>query len=252
MKDQRLVVYTCVTGGFDSIEDIPSDFPFECIVFTDDSNLTAHGWRIVVLENQEISKIELNRKLKILSSQLLSEYRYTLYIDGNVKIEPAASEFIEALLSSPSIISLNRHPRFTSVYDDLFEIFRAGIAPGYKVKKVFSDCLRAGISLSDNFYECNIIFRKNCHSVTLLNNLWWYFYKVGSGRDQGAFRLATFVANIEPTDLQLGDIRSSSGSVFSVLHHKLKKQLWRRLFRRFVSEMMMTRLWMYLYYRRLK
>ena len=110
---------------------------------------------------------------------MIKEYKKSIYIDGNVIIKEESVELIDKLLKLDNEIGLNLHPRFNSVYEDLFEIFRVGIVKGYMMISVLRNCIDLGIKLSDPFYECNIIYRRHTEKLGALMNDWWDFYSEG-------------------------------------------------------------------------
>lgn len=242
MINDEIVIFTCVTNGFDEVRPVPKDFPFKCILFTDDIEKKVKGWDTCYISSNKISPIKSNRLIKIKLHPEILKYKNSIYIDGNVEIHIRALKLINEFLNSKFNMALNKHPRFNSVYEDLFEIFRVGIADGNKVISVLKRCIRLGISNNDPFYECNIIFRK--HNVNTFNLLddWWHYFENGTGRDQAAFVMAAKKNKLEILDLNLGDCRTNPGKSFSINTHNTKKNITLRLLKRLLSELQLTRI----------
>lgn len=252
MINDEIVIFTCVTNGFDKVRPVPKDFPIKCILFTDDIEKKVKGWDTCYISSNKISPIKSNRLIKIKLHPEILKYKNSLYIDGNVELHSKSLKIIKEFLNSKFNIALNRHPRFNSVYEDLFEIFRVGIADGNKVISVLKQCIRLDISNKDSFYECNIIFRK--HNAETLNFLddWWHFFKTGTGRDQAAFVMAAKKNEFSILDLNLGDCRTNPGKFFSINNHDIKKNISLRLLKRLLSELKLTRIRFYLHTRKFR
>jgi len=250
MKRTDVVIYTCVTGGFDEVEAVPEDFPFRCILFTDNKSINVNGWEICLIDDKKKSPIHINRNLKIRMHPMIKEYKKSIYIDGNVIIKEESVELIDKLLKLDNEIGLNLHPRFNSVYEDLFEIFRVGIVKGYMMISVLRNCIDLGIKLSDPFYECNIIYRRHTEKIDLLMNDWWDFYSKGTGRDQAAFVMAVKKNNMKVLNIDLEDIRKKNSSYFFVKKHGKNKNFHKRLMVRFLSELTLTRIFFKYYMRK--
>jgi hypothetical protein len=241
MLQDQIVIYTCVTGGFDELKPVPDNFHIRCILFTDNPNHKINGWESILIDTKDQSAIEANRVIKIKFHSEILKYQYSIYIDGNVTIDTNALFFINELIGSGSDMSLNKHPRFGSVYEDLFEIFRVGIVDGNKMISVMKECINLGISSNDSFYECNIIFRKHSSKILNFADDWWEFFKKGTGRDQAAFLMSVKKNNFNILDMRMGDIRSNSGKFFSIENHSTKKFFWLRFLKRILSEIKLTR-----------
>lgn len=249
MKRSDIIIYSCVTAGFDKVETIPEDFPFRCILFTDNQSINVNGWEIHYIDSKYKSPVQINRDLKIRMHPILKEYNKSIYVDGNVIIKDKSIELINKLLQLDCDIGLNLHPRFTNVYEDLFEIFRVGIVKGYKVIPVLKNCIDLGIKLTDPFYECNIIFRRHNEKIDILMDDWWDFFSKGTGRDQAAFVMAVKKNSMKVHNIAVEDIRKKNNPYFFVKKHETNKNLYKRLMVRLLSELTLTRI-LFKYYMR--
>ena len=110
MKRTDVVIYTCVTGGFDEVEAVPEDFPFRCILFTDNKSINVNGWEICLIDDKKKSPIHINRNLKIRMHPMIKEYKKSIYIDGNVIIKEESVEFFRFCIWH-GLAPLNRERR---------------------------------------------------------------------------------------------------------------------------------------------
>ena len=113
MKD---VVYTAVFNDYDVL--IEPDYEpggIEFICFTDDPKKASGAWKPVVVDDCGLSPTLINRKYKILPHKYLSDYRYSIYLDGNIQITGDISNLFDCHLHSENI-AVADHPRRGCIY----------------------------------------------------------------------------------------------------------------------------------------
>lgn len=217
-----VAIFTCVTKGFDSIQRPPVNSRHHYYLFTDDAESIYSGWEVVPLVDSTRNGYLSNREIKIKIPELIRGYPSSLYVDGNIKFERDFDELIDKLVVDTEI-GVNKHPRYPCVYDDLLTLFKTGVLSGQKVLTDIRSLKSLQIPKDDGFYECNVIFRRHTPAILALSDLWWEFYKAGSGRDQSPFKKALVVTAQPVTDLRLGNIRDINGKYLSVVKHSRRK-----------------------------
>lgn len=84
----RGVVYTVITGEYEELKKpLFVDDKLDYICFTNNKSMASDFWEIRFLENEdELDNVRLARRTKILCSEYLDDYDYSIYIDGSFEI----------------------------------------------------------------------------------------------------------------------------------------------------------------------
>lgn len=222
IPEGTVAIFTCVTKGFDEIQRPPLDSRHHYYLFTDDLSTTCDGWISVPIEQELIDGYVSNREIKIKIPELIRKYASSVYVDGNVKFEKDFDELVDKLLVDTDI-GVNHHPRYACVYDDLLVLFKTGVISGQKVLRDIRSLKSLQVPRDNQFYECNVIYRRHSAKILAFSDLWWAFYIDGTGRDQSAFKKAIFVLGLPVVNLNLGDVRSKLGRYLSIVKHSRHK-----------------------------
>lgn len=87
------IVYTAIFGQYDALQEpfiIEKDVDYLCI--TDHLFPVPYPWRRILIKTKNADKIRLNRLFKINPHLFFPQYKYSLYIDGNIIINCSISE----------------------------------------------------------------------------------------------------------------------------------------------------------------
>ena len=98
MENNKKVIYTCITGGYDSlIEPKYVTEGFDYICFTDNPNLNSDVWIIKPLpsETDGLSQVKKQRYVKINAHKVVGEYDLSIWVDGNVTIKDDLNTLLE-------------------------------------------------------------------------------------------------------------------------------------------------------------
>ena len=99
MHGKKIAVYTCITGGYDGIQQ-PLDVGDECDYYCITDNMNDYGGQYTLINARDVipsfidDNTKRNRYCKLLGNYLFSEYDYSVYVDGNVKIVGDIHEYI--------------------------------------------------------------------------------------------------------------------------------------------------------------
>jgi len=125
LNRNKKVVYTAITGCYDELltpSYVNQDWDYVC--FTDNKNLKSDFWQIRIMESSNIDQIRRARKYKILPHTYLSEYKISLWIDGNFRITGDINKFIEKY-SEESPLMTFVHPDRGCIYAEADEVINA-------------------------------------------------------------------------------------------------------------------------------
>ncbi len=190
-KHKKAAVYTVITGNYDYLKD-PEYVMEDCdyICFSDDPQLRSDVWQIRPVEQDEDNASILNRRYKILVHQYLSEYEWSIYVDGNVRILGNLWEYIHSESKGAQILCL-RHPYRNSVYEEAEECIRLKKERPKVIRRQMERYRTEGYDGSNGLITANILVRRHMHKdVIKLMELWWKELQQGAGRDQLSFNYA--------------------------------------------------------------
>ncbi len=108
----KCAVYTCITGGYDQLNEPEVVNPeWDYICFTDNNSMKSEHWIIVVIDNVEkLTELQLARKVKMEPSEYLKEYDYTIWVDGKMRITGPLQNIIIRYGRDSSMLCFS-HPR---------------------------------------------------------------------------------------------------------------------------------------------
>lgn len=193
-KEPKIVVYTCITGGYDNILEPTCVTPgVDYICFTDDQTLKSKTWKFrpIPEELNGLSKIKQQRGVKMLAHRYLADYDVSVYVDGSVVVRGDIKEFLRTLDFSLYSVFIPEHPQRKCIYAEKDACV--------KIKKITGDAVvlaekqmkrykSEGYPQNFGLVQANIIVRKhNDDYCKVLMKEWWEEFKENTPRDQLSF-----------------------------------------------------------------
>lgn len=188
METQRSVIYTAIFGGYDELDDpqmISKDYDYVC--FTDDHNLKSDIWDVRVIDLPVLNDYpRSNRYVKIKPHEFLSEYEYSLYLDGSIFLK-GVPNIIEIL--NEYNLAVEKHPRRECcIYKEAEQCKAIGYGIASEIDKQIKDYRSLGVPEYMGLWANGILFRKhNEVSLIELEEVWWEHIMKYSWRDQISF-----------------------------------------------------------------
>ena len=187
-ETSRLVIYTVIIDGYDTLKE-PEFLDENCdyVCFTNDKKLTSEIWQTRLIEDTHIDNTRLQRMYKILPHRFLSEYEYSIYIDGNVRIIGSFRDFVKKEWRGASLLGL-KHPSRDNVYDEAEACINFNKDDPEIIRKQIEKYKSEGYMADNGLTVNNIIFRKN-NDQQLIKVMedWWEEIQNNSRRDQLSF-----------------------------------------------------------------
>lgn len=224
----KIVIYTCITGGYDKLIS-----PFlkleniDYVAFSDNKEDKNEDWTIrEIPENIKELKnnILINRYLKFHPYELFEKerYDYAIYIDGNIKV---VSDFTDMtyVVNEKTGLAMHRHYLRDNISNEI-ETCRILKKGNYKKLKEQVNRYKSE-GFPDNFgmLECNVIVSdlKNEKGQLLLENWWKEFKNSESYRDQIALPYVIWKQGYKIEDVgNLGKNIRKNGKVRIILHNR--------------------------------
>lgn len=188
MKD--IAVYTVIVDDYDPLREplhrqLLEEADFYC--FTNDQ-ITSDFYTVVPIEKIYGDATLTNRYYKILLTPILSDYKYTIYIDGSFQITaPTIKLLIEEVLGNHDI-ALFKHQSRTCVYEEAKAVILRRKADYRSVYRHMKRYRQEGYPKDFGLIEASIIIRNN-QSVRLKGfvEAWWQEFYHNAHRDQLSF-----------------------------------------------------------------
>ena len=196
----RKVIYTCLTGGYDRLEQPAAFDPsYDYICFTDTDGRDG-VWQLRKIPFDSPDPVSRSRYPKILPHKVLADYDYSVYLDANIRIMSA--EFyaiVDRLIVDEITFAQVEHPDRDCVYDELRYCYLKDKVDTRTAFRLYRKWTDEGLPRHAGLYENNLIFRQ--HNITearALDEAWWKGWESGVHRDQLCLMPIFLRHNIHP------------------------------------------------------
>lgn len=203
---ERIAVYTCIIGNYDNLIE-PAFCPDNCDLYavTNFDIPTNSKWKRINPKDYNLdpnlTNAEVNRYFKMLPQNFLSNYRYSVYIDGNIKLFTDATEFVNRI--SNYGVGFFKHALRNSVYCEAETCFAYGKADRTSIERYVKDMRSKQMPNDYGLIQCSVIARD--HSSEICNKImeeWWKMFLNGEiKRDQLLLPYVLFKKNISIDDV---------------------------------------------------
>lgn len=187
-SEYKIAVYCCIVGQYDSIiEPIYKEDNIDYLVFTDQDLPENSSWRKREIRNlpeyTQLKAAQLNRKIKILQTDELLRYDYTIYVDGNIEIVSGVSPIISNM--GEYGLGVHYHRRRDCIYDEVVAVKHLKRLSGEDMDEQIKSYSKDGFPTHFGLYENSILIRNNRDKETIdLMEEWWNEYLRFPTRDQ--------------------------------------------------------------------
>lgn len=185
----RILVYTCVFGGYDRVfPPVRSEAGVDYVVITDDAALRVEGWRTEFVDKSVFRTAKApNRHFKMLAHrQPLPGYDVSVYVDGNVRVLGPVSDLVATFLASGAAMGVYRHPLRHSVAEEVDACIRVGkVQEAEIIRGELADYVADGFTDQEGLIETTILIKNHAHpALDPAMALWWSLFERYDTRDQ--------------------------------------------------------------------
>lgn len=212
----KIVVYTAITGGYDTLKKHKnsSNPNIDFVCFTDNQNLVYNdnGWIIKPIPKDllKLSDVKKQRMLKILPHKYLSEYDISLWVDANINILCDVNDFLNTLDFNKYHFFSRKHPRRNCIYDEGPAVVSCHKDTQQSVDEQLTGYRKEGFPAKYGLIESNMLARKhNEEDCKLLDEKWARELILKSHRDQLSFDYARWVTKVEIGYFDIGRMKSN-------------------------------------------
>jgi hypothetical protein len=183
------VIYTCLTGDYDSIfNHTYINFDYDYVCFTDNERLIKMeeygAWIIKPLQFNRLDNVKNNRWHKIHPHILFPCYNESIYIDSNFDIKDDFL-FRELEKDRNSLIKIPMHHKRNCVYKECKDVIRLKREKKEIVEQVERFLKNNNFPVNRGITENGLIYRKhNIPMIVQMMEMWWDMVEQYSMRDQ--------------------------------------------------------------------
>lgn len=200
-SDARIAVYTCIIGRYDGLLE-PAFVPNNCDYYavTDFEIPEGSRWKRIPADRfgdllEGMSPVMRNRYFKMHPHVLFPDYRYSIYLDGNLRICTDMTEFLNRL--SPYGISCFRHSLRNDVYQEAEACSRTGKGDPAEIAEHVAHLRAEGMPEGYGLALCSVLVRDHeAPGYEAMMDLWWNEFCSHSKRDQISFPYVMYKSGI--------------------------------------------------------
>ena len=186
----KICAYTCITGNYDNLIEINNiEDGIDYICYTNNKEIKSKTWKVEYIQDDNLTNVQLARKIKILGTPKLTKYDVVVWIDGRIYFEKSIKDFIKKYvdLKNYDLVGFKHFCR-NSINNEMIA--------NYEIEKIDI----AGLNKLDKFYkkekfpdncgliETTLLFR-NFNNIKLNQAMqdWFNMILEYSYRDQLSF-----------------------------------------------------------------
>lgn len=233
MKKNQIAIYTCVTNGYDEVEEPNDVIPNADYFYISDRELDRPSIFSYVNINDVLptnitEETRKNRYCKINAHKLFPQYRYSIYYDGSFKLKQNIAEYISQIPKA-GVIPACRAP-WKSPY---IEAMRRCVTQRDSKEIILGQVEQywlEGMPDDIGVYYCGILIRE--HNSPICKKImeeWWNEIMKHSKRDQISFPYVLWKNGFTYEDMAVVNDKSFTEDndyyVFSLKHKKDRERL---------------------------
>ena len=222
----RIVVYTCITGGYDEIKQPRSvEGAIEYVCFTDQPPSQPGAWHIRSLPRDFSNDAVNSRFVKMHPHVLFPEHEFSIYIDGTMEILGDLLPLAQSVMAASSFAAY-QHSFRSCTYAEAAECAALGYDWPWRIGAQMTRYREQGFPENAGLFEANILFRSHHDArVKRLMEEWWHEYRGGVRRDQLSLVFAAWQHGLQIHNLGVSDPRVTQRHFRIQLSHKRPKAL---------------------------
>jgi hypothetical protein len=186
-SEMNLLVYSCVTGQYDSPPPLAQAEPgVDHVLLCDPAQGLPSGWKAMEMPTHlhHLGPAAINRYAKMHPHLLFPGHDASVYVDGNVQVLGHLRELVESALRRHGMAAY-AHPFRRCIYQEGEECARAGHAWCWELARQMGAYRQDGFAPDSGMFECNVLIRNHRHpDLPRLMQAWWTTYLQGVKRDQ--------------------------------------------------------------------
>jgi len=189
MANKKLI-YSVITNDYDVPKSTRNSPGWDYILFTDNPNLKALGWKIKVIPKEQ-NNYKQQRLIKILSHKYTEGYDLTIYFDGNFQQISDANQFIDAYYKGGVLTCI--HNERQDIISEGEKIIKLGKDTRESVERTIKFVKESGCPVDFGLWANGVLIRDKSDEVKRLELVWAKALNQYSHRDQLTFPYASYM-----------------------------------------------------------
>lgn len=191
---KKICVYTCITGNYDNLKEIPNiENGIDYYCFTNNKKIESKTWNVIYVNDNDLTNVELARKIKILGNDIVNSYDIALWMDGAVKFDKPIVEFINTYMTSNDKFVAFRHGERNNIKDECCACYRFNKETKENIYKLLKFYEKEKYDDNNGLIESTVyIKRPNDKLVKETMNLWFDMIMNYTIRDQLSFNYCIY------------------------------------------------------------
>lgn len=217
LEDSKIVIYTAIFGSFDILEEpLFINEKIDYIVITDSEVPPYSKWK--KYNKKEIYEYiknynnqMKNRYCKLFPHILFPEYKYSIYIDGQIRVCGDITHYVDKM--KPCSIAMFRHPLRNDIYMEALAVVKLKNAQPKAVKRQIDYYRKEGFPEEYGLFENGFIVREhNREECVAVMMEWWHQLNEFTLRDQLSFMYSLWNKGYDKFFVKIlgDDMRNSS------------------------------------------
>jgi hypothetical protein len=208
--NQRVVVYTCITGGYDELTaPAHADPEIDYVCFSDGETSPVAPWRMIDVRHLAMTAKDRNRYVKMHPHLVLPEHDVSIYVDGSIRIVGNLRPFLASCDSRIENILLYDHPERSCAYAEGAACAHFAHDWIWRITRQLSSYRKAGFPENYGLFEAGVIIRRNTSEMRVLMEAWWAAYSTGVRRDQLTLPFLSWQSGVRLGSLGSSDPRKT-------------------------------------------
>lgn len=202
-KNKEIAIYTCVAGKYDNVvepEYISEECDYYLISDVKPEKLNVYKWidiKSIVPEWVE-DNVRRNRYCKINAHSIFPNYKYSIYIDGNISIKGNILHCIKKIGNSG--VAAYLHPNHQCIFGEGIRCVIAELDDENIIRTQMDGYKKEGMPENYGQFECGVLVREN-RKVQRLMEMWWKEVFTKSYRDQLSFMYCVWKCGMSCNDI---------------------------------------------------
>lgn len=203
-KNEKIAVYTSIFGTYDAIREpqyLSDNIDYYFVSDIKPDALNVYQWidATEYIPTDVTNDVDRNRYIKMHPHIVFPQYKYSIYIDGNVQILGDMGMFIQ---NSTTGISVFLHPYRDDIYTEALAVVNYKRANKQDVHNHMEKYLDEKMPIGYGLPEMRLLSREhNNPNCIHIMEAWWNEFKSKSKRDQLSFMYVMWKNGFDMSDL---------------------------------------------------
>ena len=224
-KGEKIAVYSVNIGGYDSIlQPIYKDDKIDYYYISDKKPSDLGVWKYIdankYIKQQGLTNVKKARYLKIHPDLFFKDYKYSIFVDGNIRVVGDISYLVN-FINKETKIATHAHPYRDCIYDEAVRCKKSGKGNPKVIDKQMNEYMKEGMPKGFGLFETNVVVREhNNPTCKKIMKLWWNEIESKSERDQLSLTYSLWKNGFSANDVGVLGWDTKQNPYLQVLDHK--------------------------------